>query len=102
MGRRLKKLYSQMPDFAKVLDLQEDIFRDEGYLWMGPVRGGFHYDEEANIYIQLSGESDVFLIPQGHVDIFTSGLRHKNLPRREELESDPIMRKVPFHLFRLH
>jgi len=100
-NKRMKQMYKMLPNLTKEMGMEDEVLREEGYLWMGPVRGGFHYDEEANVYIQLSGESDTFLIPQSHVDMFSQGQRNKNLPRREEVEMDPWMKRVPFHLHRL-
>jgi len=102
-NRRLKKTYEKLnvPKIISELGMEDEILRDEGYMWMGPIRGGFHYDEEANIYVQLSGESDVFLIPPSHVNLYTNGLRHKDLPSREELEHDLHVRKVPFHFLHM-
>jgi len=102
-NRRLRSFYERVdvPGMLRATGLQDEVLRDEGYLWMGPIRGAFHFDEEPNIYVQLSGASDVFLIPPSHVDIYTRGARFRDLPSREELLRDPVLKTVPIILFRM-
>jgi len=84
------------------MGLEDDIFRTEGYFWIGSVRGGFHYDEEANVYVQLSGESDVILIPQNYTDYTSGGVRHLgSIFCKKVQEQYNHTKNIPMHVFRL-
>ncbi|CAK0882820.1 unnamed protein product [Prorocentrum cordatum] len=68
---------------------------------MGPVRGGFHYDEEPNVYLQVSGESDVLLVHPDYVRAFSAGLRSRQPPSLADLARDPFLRQIPTHFFHM-
>mmetsp|Transcript_91293 Transcript_91293/g.212352 ORF Transcript_91293/g.212352 Transcript_91293/m.212352 type:complete len:426 (-) Transcript_91293:80-1357(-) len=99
--RRIPRFYERLPDLPKAMGLENDVLRVQSYLWMGALRGGFHYDEEANIYVQLTGEADVWLIPQNYTLQTSGGTRTWNPPSTAALEQDPYLKELPFHLFRL-
>jgi len=99
--RRLKRLYEKLPDVTKLAGLESQVLRTQSYLWMGPLRGGFHYDEEANIYVQMTGESDVWLVHQNYTNPVSGGRRTFDPPSREALAKDPFLREIPWHVFRL-
>lgn len=99
--RRVPLLHERLPNVAAALGLEEEVLRTESFVWMGPIRGGFHYDEEANVYVQLSGESDVFLVPQNFTDKVSGGMRRFELPSREMLERDTRWKGIPLHMIRL-
>lgn len=99
--RRMPRLHASLPDVAKELGMEDEILRVQSFLWMGAVRGGFHYDEEANVYIQLVGEADVWLLPQNYTNPLLGGARRAELPSEEQLRSDPLWKEVPLHLLRL-
>lgn len=99
--RRMPRLHASLPDLPKTLGMEDDILRVVSYLWMGALRGGFHYDEEANVYVQLVGEADVWLIPQNYTIPATGGSRIMNPPSQRVLETDPFWKQVPFHVFRI-
>ncbi|CAK0897912.1 unnamed protein product [Prorocentrum cordatum] len=100
-SRRLGKLHAGLPDLVRGLGLEREVLRQQSFLWMGPVRGGFHYDEEPNVYVQVSGESDLLLIHPDYVKAYSAGLRIRQPPSLAELAKDPFLRRIPMHLFHM-
>jgi len=100
--RRLPAFHKKLPDIEKLMGIEDDVLRGQSMLWMGSTPGGFHYDEEANVYVQLSGVTVAILVPQNWTDYFTGAVRHpwgsQGLPGWQELEKDPDMKNVPIYL----
>jgi len=103
--RRLPEFHKKLPEVEKLMGIEEDVLRGQSMLWLGATAGGFHYDEEANVYVQLSGETFAFLVPQNYTDAFTGAVRHPwssaGLPGWQELERDPWLKNVPIYLVHL-
>eukprot|EP00408_Alexandrium_pacificum_P049013 CAMPEP_0171239218 /NCGR_PEP_ID=MMETSP0790-20130122/43866_1 /TAXON_ID=2925 /ORGANISM="Alexandrium catenella, Strain OF101" /LENGTH=579 /DNA_ID=CAMNT_0011705589 /DNA_START=25 /DNA_END=1764 /DNA_ORIENTATION=- len=100
--RRLPEFHKKLPNVEKEMGIEGDVLRGQSMLWLGATPGGFHYDEEANVYVQLSGHSFAFLVPQNWTEYFTGAIRHPwgsgGLPGISELEKDPKLRDVPVFL----
>mmetsp|Transcript_52178 Transcript_52178/g.167181 ORF Transcript_52178/g.167181 Transcript_52178/m.167181 type:complete len:562 (-) Transcript_52178:50-1735(-) len=103
--RRIPAFHKLLPEIESLTGIKGDVLRGQSQLWMGGTAGGFHYDEEANIYVQLTGETYAFLVPQNYTDAFTGAIRHPwgsvGLPSREEFERDPYLKQVPVYLVHL-
>lgn len=99
--RRMPKLHATLPDVVAEAGMQDDVVRVQSYLWMGALRGGFHYDEEANIYVQLTGEADVWLIHQNFTRPYGGGKRVEQPPSPQRVLTDPYVKQVPIHIFRI-
>lgn len=103
--RRLPSLHEKLPDIEGPMGIKEDVLRGQSMLWLGATSGGFHYDEEANVYLQLSGETFAFLVPQNYTDVMTGSNRHPwgsmGLPGLDALEADPYLKEIPIYLVRL-
>jgi len=103
--RRLPRFHEQLPELEGPMGIKEDVLRAQSMLWMGTTPGGFHFDEEANVYVQLTGESFAFLVPQNFTDVMTGGQRHpwksEGLPSRSMLAADPLLREIPIYFVHL-
>lgn len=103
--RRLPRFHERLPKVEELLGIEEDVLRSQSMLWMGSTPGGFHYDEEANVYIQLTGESFAFVVPQNLTDVMTGSQRHPwgsaGLPSRSALAEDPLLKEVPIYMVHL-
>lgn len=104
--KRLPGFHSRMPQIEGPMGIQDDVLRGQSQLWMGPTPGGFHYDEEANVYLQLTGYTLAFLVPQNYTSFFTGAIRHpwgsSGLPNRQEIAADPYIKQVPIYMIPLH
>jgi len=107
--KRLPKFFSELPDTAEKLGVKDDVLRSQSFLWLGvsgplhPFDPPFpiHYDEEPNVYVQVSGEIIMLLIPPSYTDFTFGGFRHPSLPALEETMASGIAPQVPVHLIRL-
>lgn len=103
--RRLPNFHAKLPDIEGPMGIEEDTLRSQSMLWLGSTPGGFHFDEEANVYVQLSGESFAFLVPQNFTDVMTGSERHpwgsSGLPAREEIAADPFLKEIPIYFVHL-
>jgi len=63
-----------LPNFTGGVDIAERLGAGKGFggelvehtlslLWMGQQKGGFHYDHQDNVLIQLTGVADVLVLP---------------------------------------
>ncbi|CAK0839716.1 unnamed protein product [Prorocentrum cordatum] len=63
-----------LPNFTGGIDIAERLGVGKGFggelvehtlslLWMGQQKGGFHYDHQDNVLIQLTGVADVLVLP---------------------------------------
>jgi len=103
--KRLPAFHKKLPTVERPMGLEDDVLRSQSQLWLGATAGGFHYDEEANVYIQLSGDTFAFLVPQNYTDVFTGSRRHpwgsSGLPNRDMLKKDPYLKTIPVYLTHL-
>jgi len=103
--RRMPRFHGKLPEIEGPLGIADEVLRAQSMVWFGPTPGGFHFDEEANVYVQLSGESFAFIAPQNFTDTMTGSIRHpwgsKGLPSRATIEADPVLKEIPIYFVHL-
>jgi len=72
--RRLPKYIDEEAMLSK-LGLVEGVERPEGQIIMGHAMGDTHWDEQDNIFIQVSGVSAVFGVPADYADAVDGGTK---------------------------